>query len=168
MALDQSLAEIIDHESFKAVARAIRQATVVPHYARLRQRQAGRGDGAATGDTGQNIARSPFAAQYDLINTLLEANDRNRAEFEREFFQFVALYNDETMRYNEKARPEQRRPLIREADLQQVFAWIERDTKGVVPLALLAFGSSVRGKAQPGDEPGAGDGTGDDGDTDGQ
>ncbi len=140
----QSLAEIIGHESFKAMARAIRQATIRPHYARLRQRQGGRGDGATT-DANQGASRSPFDAQYDLINTLLEANDRSRVEFERELFRFVARYNDETMRDNEKARREDRRPLIRELDLQQVLTWVERDTKGVVPLALLAFGSSVVG-----------------------
>lgn len=146
VANDSKFAQTIDHPSFRAIADAIRKATVDAHFAR-RDRKHGRRVAADVVDAIQANPRSPFSAQYDLMNRLLESSDRDRKEFTQELLKFVVLYNEETMRNMDKVEdPRQRRRMIRETDLQHVLSEIEHDTEGLVPLALLAFGSSLRGK----------------------
>ncbi len=133
MALDPKtdLLAMIEHESFRRVAGAIRAATVFAHYARINRRQ-----GGGTEEQG-------FDPDYELITTLSEAADRGPAEFLRALFAFAAHYNDQTMRRNERIQPHHRRAMIRTEDLDQIAVWSLADKRGLVPAALLAYGSSL-------------------------
>jgi hypothetical protein len=126
--LEPALEDILSHAAFRRVSAAIRQATVVAHFAR-QQRRPG------------------FDPQYDLIETLAGAADRHPREFLRELYEFAARYNDETMRRNEQLPPAARRAMLHGEDLEQVTAWVLDDRRGLVPAALLAFGTSRSGRA---------------------
>lgn len=133
MALDPShdVLAMVGHPSFQHVVRAIRAATVFAHLDRIKRRQGGR------------AVEQGFDPDYDLLTTLAEAAERGSAEFLRALFAFAARYNDQTMRRNERVPPEQRRPMLRDPDLSQVAAWVMADRRGLVPAALLAYGSSL-------------------------
>lgn len=125
------IAAIVESDAFKHVAAAIRRATIFAHYARQQYKRGG-------GDT------PIFGADYDLVTELSEAADRHPEEFLRRLFDFVARYNDETMRRNETAQAhgQRTRPLVGEEDLRQLVGWVLSDRRGLVPAALLAFGTS--------------------------
>ncbi|MBV9282967.1 MAG: hypothetical protein JOZ41_23080 [Chloroflexi bacterium] len=139
MALDpkDDVLSIIRHDSFLHLAQAIRAATVYPQLDRAR-RQRGGGDTLA------------FDPDYELVTRLGEAADRHPAEFLEVLFQFAARYNDQNLRRNEEASRRGQRPraLIRTEDLEQMTAWVLADRRGLVPAALLAFGSSLPPRKQ--------------------
>lgn len=127
----QDIISIVDSEAFNHIAGAIRRATVFAHYARLDHKRGG-------GET------PAFNADYDLVTQLSEAAGRHPDEFLRHLFDFIARYNDETMRRNEvaKAHGQPTRALVGERDLRELAEWVISDRKGLVPAALLAFGTS--------------------------
>jgi len=139
-AMDRSVNETVRDPAFRAVADAIRQATVVAHYARERRKQSGA------------APRNPFDPRYDLLGSLLEAAQRSKNEFIGQLYEFVATYNDETMRRNEDAG-NYRRPLVRQEDLEAVQHTIEQDKRGVAMRALLAYGSSPKRREARAAEP---------------
>lgn len=124
------VAAIVDSEPFNHLAGAIRRATVFAHYARMAHKRGGE--------------TPAFDADYDLVTELSEAAGRHPDEFLHRLFDFVARYNDETMRRNEVARAhgQPMRPLVSEDDLRAFTGWVLTDRKGLVPAALLAFGTS--------------------------
>jgi len=130
VALQPELSEIIHDPAFESIAGAIRRSTVQAHYAR-KNRRAGE-QGAVTSDR----PGSPLSPQYDLIGALQESAARHPEEFLRELCEFVAAYNDEAMRREQR--------LVRKEDLEQVVAWVTGDRRGIVPALLLAFGVSPR------------------------
>ena len=122
MALDTDIESIIGDEGFKHVCQAIRNATVSAHFAR-------------NDPSRRSKALTP---QYDLVTTLAEAAHRHPADFVRELCYFVAHYNDQL------ARPSAPRfRTVRQEDLERVTRWVLSDRRGVVPAAILAFGTSV-------------------------
>lgn len=124
------LAAILDSESFRNVATAIHDATVRAHYARKREKKG-------------------FPPEYDLMAELASAADRGTEEFLQALFEFVSRYNDVTMRMNERVDKEEHRPMLREKDVDQVAKWVLEDRTGLLPAALLAYGSSLYGKEEP-------------------
>lgn len=133
MATDMApdIISIVDSGAFNRIASSVRRATVFAHYARLDHKRGG-------GDT------PAFNADYDLVTDLSEAAGRHPYEFLHRLFDFIARYNDETMRRNEVARAhgQPMRPLVSERDLREFTGWVLSDRKGLVPAALLAFGTS--------------------------
>ena len=126
-----SLAQLLDAPEFKRLASTIRLSTVVPHIARQRRK------------TDPSAQASPWDIRYELVTQLRTAADRGPQDFLREFYAFIAQYNDET------ARPKtgQGRPFARTNDLQ----WLSERMndpflRKVLPAALLAFGTSLHGK----------------------
>lgn len=126
-----SLTQLLDAPEFKRLASTIRLSTVVPHIARERRRK------------NPVIEASPWDIRYDLPTRLRQAAERGPKEFLREFYAFIASYNDET------ARPKtgRGRPLARTDDL----VWLSKQMEDplwskTLPSALLAFGTSLRGK----------------------
>lgn len=134
---DNDILRIIQSDSFRHLAGAIRNSTVHPHYDRLK-------GGREGGNT------SSFDVDYDLVTTLSEAAQRHPVEFLSELYRFVARYNDETMRRNDDAarKGQHRRPMVREDDLERVSQWVQADRHGLVPAALIAFGTSLPPKNQ--------------------
>lgn len=132
-----TLTQLLDAPEFKRLASTIRLSTVVPHIARERRRK------------NPAIEASPWDIRYDLPTRLRQAAERGPKEFLREFYAFIASYNDET------ARPKtgRGRPLARTDDL----VWLSKQVDNpawskTLPAALLAFGTSLRGKpATPAD-----------------
>jgi hypothetical protein len=124
MAHRPELREIIEDQAFRNVTSAIRRVTVAAHYARKARRG---GQGRRSPENGATLD-----PQYDLVTTLREAAARNPAEFQRELLLFVATYNDEAMRHEER--------LIRQEDVRQIVQWLEADRNGLIPALLLAFG----------------------------
>lgn len=125
------LTQLLDAPEFKRLASTIRLSTVVPHIARERRRK------------NPTIEASPWDIRYDLPTRLRQAAERGPKEFLREFYAFIASYNDET------ARPKtgRGRPLARTDDL----VWLSKQMEDpawskTLPSALLAFGTSLRGK----------------------
>lgn len=124
------IAAIVESAPFSHLAGAIRRATVFAHYARMDHKRGG--------------STPAFDADYDLVTELSEAAGRHPEEFLRRLFDFVARYNDETMRRNEVARAHNQpaRPLVGDEDLRAFTKWVLSDRKGLIPAALLAFGTS--------------------------
>lgn len=145
MALDpkNDVLAMIEHQSFQRVTGAIRAATVYAHYARINRRQGG------------GAEEQGFDPDYDLVTTLAEAADRGSSDFLRALFAFASRYNDQTMRRNERVQPHHRRPMLRAGDLDQVAAWAMADRRGLVPAALLAYGTSLLPKQDGEAETGA-------------
>lgn len=133
VALQPELRQVIDDPAFEAVTGAIRRSTIQAHYAR-KNRQAG-DQGVVT----SNRPGNPLSPQYDLIGVLQEAAARHPDEFLRELCEFVAAYNDEAMRREQR--------LVRKEDLAQIVTWITDDRRGIVPALILAFGVSPRRRA---------------------
>lgn len=126
-----SLAQLLDSPEFKRLASTIRLSTVVPHIAREQRKR------------NPALEASPWDIRYDLPTRLRQAAERGPKEFLREFYAFIASYNDET------ARPKtgRGRPLARTDDL----VWLSKQMEDpmwskTLPSALLAFGTSLRGK----------------------
>ena len=129
----ESLAQIVDAPEFKRLASTIRMSTVVPHINRERSRKTG----------GETL---PWDIQYDLVRQLRGAAERGPEVFLGAFYTFIADYNDET------ARPKtgRGRALARTDDLSWLSAKMgDPQLAKVLPAALLAFGTSLRGKANP-------------------
>jgi hypothetical protein len=152
MDTDHTFDAVMNHPAFARLASAIRLSTVVPHISRSKQRQ------------GQATPPYPFDPDYDLVSTLQGAADRGWRDFLREFYAFAARYNDETARPNKGGR----RPYLREDDLAQLARWLDhKDLRQLVPAALLAFGTSLKGQPAPaGDEDAAAEGASDLGNND--
>jgi len=130
-ATSSDLEKIVASDAFNHIAGAIRSATVFAHYARMARKRGG--------------ADTPaFETDYDLVTELSAAAGRRPEEFLRGLFEFVARYNDETMRRNEtaRARAQRTRALVVKEDLEQITAWVLADRTGLIPAALLAFGTS--------------------------
>lgn len=128
----ESLTTLLDAPEFKRLASTIRLSTVVPHIAREARRK------------NQALEASPWDIRYELPTRLRQAAERGHQEFLREFYAFIAAYNDET------ARPKtgRGRPLARTDDLQWLSAQLDDPKlRKILPAALLAFGTSLRGKA---------------------
>ena len=145
----ESLAPIIDAPEFKRLASTIRMSTVVPHLSREHSRKSG---GAES---------QPWDIKYDLVRQLRSAAERSTEEFLKAFYDFIAEYNDET------ARPKtgRGRALARTDDLLWLSAQMDNPKLAkVLPAALLAFGTSLRGK--PTAAGATGSEAGDTGDTD--
>lgn len=127
-----SLAQILDAPEFKRLASTIRLSTVVPHITRERRKK------------DPSVEASPWDIHYELVTQLRSAADRGPKDFLREFYAFISQYNDET------ARPKtgRGRPFARADDLQ----WLSEQMDNPklckdLPAALLAFGTSLRGKS---------------------
>lgn len=138
VALMPTLSDVIDDASFQAVAAAIRNATLTPHEELRRFR-----------DGGKRGPKPLYSPEYDLISSLMSAADRSSTEFIGELSRFVAGYNDATIRpklSQEEEVTRFRRAVVRDEDLRQVVRWVEEDRTGTVAAALLAFGTSRRGK----------------------
>jgi hypothetical protein len=128
-----SLQALLDAPEFKHLASTIRLSTVVPHIARERRRK------------DPTAESSPWEIRYELVTRLKQAADRGPKEFFNEFCVFIAEYNDET------ARPKtgKGRPFARTDDLEWLSAQLTNPKFGkILPAALLAFGTSLRGKGK--------------------
>src|SRR5262249_55000968 len=145
---------VMNDPAFVRLASAIRLSTVVPHINREMRRR------------GQATSTYPFDPDYDLVSTLQGAAERGWRDFLREFYAFAARYNDETARPTKGGR----RPYLREEDLTRLARWLEhKDLRQLVPAALLAFGTSLKGKsALTEDEETAADDVAVDGDDEGE
>jgi hypothetical protein len=128
----QPILKVLNHPAFAHLASAIRLSTVVPHLSRQRRKQ---------GQPGNDY---PFDPHYDLPSSLQSAAERGPEDFLREFYSFAGRYNDETARPNKGGR----RPFLRDDDLAQLATWMhDRELRAILPYALLAFGTSLKGKS---------------------
>lgn len=128
----QPILDVLNHPAFKNLASAIRLSTVVPHINRERRRR------------GEPGSEYPFDPDYDLASSLQSAAERSPEDFLREFYSFAGRYNDETARPNKGGR----RPFLRDEDLAHLATWMhDRELRAVLPYALLAFGTSLKGKS---------------------
>lgn len=133
------LVEIVTSDAFRAVAEAIRIATVDTY--RLRR------EGRST----------PFKYEGDLFTRLKSAAQRNRNDFARELHYFLSDYQEEAERRrperqeNEESRrrPAYPRRRIPEGFLTQWAIWLQRDDYETIAAALLAYGTSARGGQIP-------------------
>ncbi|MCA3748044.1 MAG: hypothetical protein IN808_02765 [Rubrobacter sp.] len=116
--------DIVDDPGFRAVAAAIRRATVIEQYHKAKDNQV-------------------FEIEYGLFQDL-----KRKARFPEQFISalsdFVARYNYENARREEqlKGKGGRRRPRLTTSDLDHVVELV--DTKGSEPVAMLliAYGSA--------------------------
>ncbi|KKM11141.1 hypothetical protein SY88_10080 [Clostridiales bacterium PH28_bin88] len=139
MSTSEDYGKIVQDEGFRAVATAIRRATVSEQFHKAR---AGRQD---------------YEIHYGLFQDL-----RQKARFKDQIVallsQFIASYNYENARRAEqKARSgggdERRRPQVTQQQLDQLIGLFDRFPPEVVTLLLTAYGSArdVRDAGKRGD-----------------
>lgn len=138
---DKNLAQIIKTPGFRAIAKAIRRATVTAQYFAAQQNS------------------YPYEVRYGLGHELLRS-----AAYPQDFIGalgvFVQAYTAENARIEERISkkslpdsPMLHRPAIRETDLDQVVALVDTFGSEVICKMLVAYGYARDARPQSGETP---------------
>jgi hypothetical protein len=148
---DKKLTQIVSNPGFRAIAKAIRRATVTAQYFAAQQNG------------------YPYEVRYGLGHELLRS-----AAYPQEFLGalsvFVQAYTAENGRIEERIAkksladlPNFHRPAIRDADLDHIVALVDTFGSELICKMLVAYGYARDARTQPGEAPPSGaDTTGDD------
>ncbi|MGB9561691.1 MAG: hypothetical protein ACPL6C_02655, partial [bacterium] len=120
------VSEIINNEGFKALANAVRNATVNAQIALSKN-------------------RSDYQVHYGLAQEW-KRKARHPKEFTESLSEFAALYNYETARYREQNPDKPHRPFIQTEELNQFFELMKKHDPTLVALLLLAYGFALESK----------------------
>ena len=138
---DKNLTQIITDPGFRAIAKAIRRATVTAQY-------------YATQQNGY-----PYEVRYGLGHELLRS-----AAYPQEFLGalsvFVQAYTSENARIEERIAkkslpdmPNFHRPPIRDTDLDHIVALVDAFGSELISKMLVAYGYARDARPQPGETP---------------
>ena len=118
------LSEIIDNEGFQKVAYAIRKSTVTLQYTPKEQRK--------------------FEIRYGLAQ-MLQNKSKSTSDLADFIGEFIAIYNAETARYDEKTG-NALRANVRENELDQFYALLDKYPSKVIGALLASYGFALTQK----------------------